>query len=313
MSTCICFKGDPTKTVGLRKRFVSQFRQRFNAIKYASNKSIVDNDCFGLKDPIPASVSFVERTLEPPSTSWKTKISPIPYNQFKFDRDPDKINNFMKWLNASEEASLFQIVRFPRPGMGIENIWSDIYIYDAYKRGVLFGIANIKKDHELMKDLNLTPEELNTASADLDTAMKLKVHADRVGTLYTRVYTDLKGITATMDAQISRELATGLISGESPFDIAKKIANRVNAIGIHRATVLARTEVIRAHHMASIQAYRNFEVENVKVEAEWLTAGDELVCELCDPLQGKKFTLDEIEGKIPVHPQCRCAALPVVI
>ena len=74
--------------------------------------------------------------------------------------------------------------------------------------------------------------------------------------------------------------------------------------------MLARTEVIRAHHIATIQEYRNWAIEGVIVKAEWMTAGDDRVCPKCEALQGKIFTLDEIELLIPLHPNCRCIALP---
>lgn len=271
----------------------------------------MNNDCFGLKDK--PSTSFIDYTPVPPATTWKPRITEIPYNAFKFDRDPAKINNFMDWLKDSEQIGLFQPVTFPRVGQGIENIWANTYIYDSYRHGISWARSAIKSNNELMKELGTTSSAISTESLDIDAAIQLPVHADRVGAIYTRTYNDLQGITATMDAQISRELADGLILGKHPREIAIAIADRVEKIGIHRATVLARTEVIRAHHMASIQTYRNFGIENVQVEAEWITAGDSRVCELCAPLEGKRFKLDEIEGKIPVHPQCRCAAIPIVV
>jgi hypothetical protein len=60
-----------------------------------------------------------------------------------------------------------------------------------------------------------------------------------------------------------------------------------------------------------VQEYKNWEVEGVKVKAEWDTAGDGRVCELCRPLDGQVFTIEEIEPMIPRHPNCRCISLPV--
>lgn len=77
--------------------------------------------------------------------------------------------------------------------------------------------------------------------------------------------------------------------------------------------MLARTEIIRAHHVATIQEYRNWAVEGVVVQGEWRTAGDERVCVICEALEKKVFPLDEIESMIPRHPRCRCIALPVEV
>ena len=98
----------------------------------------------------------------------------------------------------------------------------------------------------------------------------------------------------------------------------RKIANRINreikGIGAYRSELLARTEVVRAHHIAAIQQYEEFGMDGVKVSAEWITARDGRVCNICAPLDfqttGKVWSLDEIKNKIPVHPLCRCAALP---
>jgi SPP1 gp7 family putative phage head morphogenesis protein len=79
-----------------------------------------------------------------------------------------------------------------------------------------------------------------------------------------------------------------------------------------RAEILARTEIIRAHHLGTIQEYRNQGLLNIVVKAEWKTAGDDRVCTKCASLEGKVFTLDEIEPMIPAHPNCRCIALPYV-
>jgi very-short-patch-repair endonuclease len=53
-----------------------------------------------------------------------------------------------------------------------------------------------------------------------------------------------------------------------------------------------------------VQEYRNWGVEGVRVMAEWVTAGDGRVCPLCAPMDGKVFTIDQIENMIPAHPNC---------
>lgn len=146
------------------------------------------------------------------------------------------------------------------------------------------------------------------------------------GLLFTRVYTELKNITSAMDLQISKVLSQGLIDGDGPRLLARKLISTINGTGMgdlgltdtlgrfipaqRRAEMLARTEIIRAHHQATIQEYRNWGIEGITVLGEWMTAGDERVCFRCSSLQGKIFTLDEIEPMIPLHPMCRCIALP---
>jgi len=110
--------------------------------------------------------------------------------------------------------------------------------------------------------------------------------------------------------------------------LARKLVSTINGTGMgelgitdtlgrfipaaRRAEILARTEIIRAHHLGTIQEYRNQGLFNIVVKAEWKTAGDNRVCTRCASLEGQVFTLDEIEPMIPLHPQCRCIALPYV-
>jgi SPP1 gp7 family putative phage head morphogenesis protein len=79
-----------------------------------------------------------------------------------------------------------------------------------------------------------------------------------------------------------------------------------------RAEMLARTEIMRSFNEAQLQEFRNWGVEGVNVLAEIKTAGDDRVCELCKPYEGKVYTLDEASGMLPFHTRCRCIYLPWV-
>lgn len=298
------FKGDPTRTTILRKKFVSQFKIRFKIIRALSNASIVTNDCFGLNKP-KIQAQFLE-----PASNQGIRTQAIPENQFMFDTNGEKVSKYTEWLKSTEATTVFQQTRQLRTLTTPLALWANTYIDIAYQRGILWAINNIKKDPKLLKTLGLSSNELY--NINVIEAFNLPIHTNAVGMLHSRVLTDLEGITATMNSQIIRILTEGIESGASTKAIAKLISDRVDKIGIHRATLLARTEIVRAHHIASIQTYRNYGIYKIKIEAEWSTAGDSRVCEICSPLNGKIYTLDEIMYKIPVHPQCRCAALPYV-
>ena len=178
----------------------------------------------------------------------------------------------------------------------------NIYIRSAYQRGVLRAAAELKK------------RGLPHLSLSLGEIFNHPFHVDAVALLYTRSFNELKGITNEMDKQISRILAEGLANGENPRKIAYDIVGRVDKIGISRARVLARTEIIRAHHEANINEYELAEVSGLEVYAELLTAGDSRVCERCFALEKRSkttpYTIKEKRGVIPVHPNCRCVAVP---
>ena len=297
---------DPTRTTTLRNQFAAEMGRRFKWLRGQIRKAVIDRDCFGLKN--------------------RTNVFQLPsHREFNFVRDAAKLNAFEQWLNEQIEQGILETFRSPQLGSGIEDVWTNRYIQTSYQKGIVRARNELRAAG--IKDLGgMEIPSLGTDTA-IQTAFNQPSHLDRVGLLYTRVFNDLKGITNNMDAQISRVLAQGMADGKGPYEIAelltKTISGPVGDLSLtdtlgrfipaeRRAKILARTEIIRAHHAATIQEYRNWGLEGVKVKAEWTTAGDSRVCERCRALQGKVFTLKQIEGKIPLHPQCRCIALPVV-
>ena len=292
-------KLDPTKTLMLRKKFESELVSRFKALRKVIIKSVDTNDCFGLKNPAPKV--FAEIPLEE-----------IIEKQYVFEKDSKKIDLFMEWLKKNIEKGILEIGTMPQLGSAIEKQWTDLYIKTAYQKGITNARTNLSKAGYKVPGLN---EPFYSLSA----TFQAPFHMDRVGVLYTRAFTSLKGITDEMGKQISNTLAQGMMEGQHPSVIAKRLAGNVDNIGINRAKTLARTEIIRAHHVATIQEYENFGIENVTVLAEWQTAGFK-VCPKCQQMAGRDnghgkgvYTLDQIRGLIPLHPNCRCATLPVDI
>lgn len=281
------FKIDPTRTKTLRRRFVAEMNKRFRKLKGDIRTSIVGNDCFGLKE------------------QGFTILTPAGYREFDFTKSSDKIDAFMAWLKAQQDAGILEIIeRRSLLGETITEPWANNYIRIAYEKGVT------RADQELRKLGYEIPERVIGG-----TLMNAPIHADAVGLLYTRTFSELKGITEAMDQQISRLLAQGLAEGQYPYNLAKVINDRVDKIGIIRAKMLARTEIVRAHHNGTINEYKSWGIEGVKVQAEWLISGID-TCPIClEFASGGKnndgiYTLDEILPLIPAHPNCLCAAIP---
>jgi SPP1 gp7 family putative phage head morphogenesis protein len=231
-------------------------------------------------------------------------------------RSEDKINEFMTWLRKQEAQGILEIGTMQTIGQPIEQAWTNTYIKSAYERGVARARTEMTKAGYSVPTI--------AASGGIAAVISTPVHIDRAGVLYSRVFQELTGITSQMDTQISRVLAQGIIDGKNPLKLAeilnKTISGPVGDLSMtdtlgrfipaeRRAKMLARTEIIRAHHLGTIQEYENWEVEGVSVQAEWVTAGYN-VCPDCQALEGRVFSLDEIRGMIPLHPHCRCMALP---
>jgi len=83
------------------------------------------------------------------------------------------------------------------------------------------------------------------------------------------------------------------------------------AFGPVRAEMIAVTEVTRADSAAVNQQQQLLAEQGIEMRRVWTTRHDEVVCEICGPLNG----LPEEDWKVmfpegpPAHPNCRCGAL----
>lgn len=292
---------DPTRTASLRNLFAKEMARRFKELEKAISEAIIEEDVFGLSN----------------STVTTFQVRKPGRKAFQFLTKEGKVAAFMEWLNEQINKGLLETRTLTQVGQARNAAWTDTYIQDSYKRGV------IRSRYELGKISKTIPPLESTGG--IFASMATPFHADRVGMLYIRAFEELKDITSVMSTQISKVLSQGMIDGDGPRAIARKLIATIQGggqnLGItdtlgrfiparRRAEILARTEVIRAHHSAMVQEYRNWGLEGVKVKAEWQTAEDDRVCPQCLSMEGKRFTLDQIENMIPAHPMCRCIALP---
>lgn len=296
---------DPTRTLSLRNAFAREMTKRFMALRGIIRRAIVQEDVFALMQGSGGFAAQAEMTTP-------------GRHAFDFPRSGDKVAAFMDWLKKQQEAGILEITQDQQLGTAVENAWTNRYIQSAYQRGVIRARSEMRKAGYRVPSIS--------ESGGVDIAMNAPIHADRVGLLFTRTFSDLKGITGAMDSQISRVLAQAMAEGKGPREIARlltrTISGPVGDLGLtdtlgrfipaeRRAKLLARTEVIRAHSDATLQEYKNWGMQGVIVKAEFVTAGDGRVCIECQALEGQVLTIKEAEGIIPVHPGCRCIFLPV--
>ena len=221
-------------------------------------------------------------------------------NRFVFERSDAKVAAFMEWLEGKVHEGVLD-VRIGTPmRAAASQWWGNVYLSSAYQRGI-----------------SQAASQMRGAGAQVDqrwvdAAFQRDIHADRAGLAFIRAYEELEGVTDAMSQQISRHLAEGLATGQHPRDIAKNINDRVNRVGLSRARVLAQTEVISAHAEAQLNTFTEARIEGVQVIAEHSTAGDDRVCEICEPMEGQTYSIEEARGKIPVHPNCRCTFRPII-
>jgi len=293
--TCSCklkanavLRLDPTRTTVIRLAWERDLARRFGLIRKEIKRFVGQDDGLSLASP---------KALARPQKS-----------DFEFTTSAGKVRGFNNWLKDEIDEKILE-VKYSKEGrkiVGNKN-WQSKYIDSAFKRGLRRGATEVMRASPYLYNQK-TGVRIRRPPMDIEASFLSPVHADKAGLIYTRAYTDLEGITAAMDSKISRTLAQGMSEGWGPMQMARQMEKEVD-ISIQRARVIARTESIRAHHVGTINMYREAGLEGVNVLAEWSTAGFE-VCPDCADLQGRVFSLDQIEPLIPLHPNCRCTAIP---
>lgn len=287
---------DPTKTAMLRARFLGEVRKRFKKLKGRINDLIIREDAFGLKQA-PANSNL--------QSMFGIDSLPVRNTRWAFRSDAEKVAEFQKWLALQISSEIIGTQANPQ-----DAFWH-AYILQGYQKGAGRAFTDFyKKRQSTLSDMAQLGFFNGTKKDFLQQAFGQPVAIEKVKLLAGRVFSDLKGVTDTMSAQISRELVDGLIQGQSPREVARTINKKVDKIGKVRAAAIARTETIRAHAEGQLDGMEKLGVDTVTAAVEWSTALDGHVCPLCVPLEGVVLKLNEARGMLPRHPNCRCAWRP---
>lgn len=185
----------------------------------------------------------------------------------------------------------------------ILDFWGNKFVDTAYEKGIISSNVDLK-------NAGYIDPYPGVRWVDSITGMAPE-HEDNKALLYYGVVAGLKGILDEVHKQVSRALVSGILERKAMTGIVSGIVDRVEKVGVTRAKTLASTELVRSFHIATVQEFEKWGVKEVGVMAEWRTARDSRVCELCRPLEGKIFTISQIRGMIPKHPRCRCKAVPI--
>jgi hypothetical protein len=172
---------------------------------------------------------------------------------------------------------------------------------------------------------------------------KLRVHdaaQDRTSVIVALTASELQGICDAVSQQATRAFAEADIAQWSASRTTQAVGAVIRSVGVQRSRAMAEFMVVRAHALASLDAFRAAGVTTVGTQAERvrartssppltrdakrkkrkfiaeqvevLTAGDDEVCQDCQDIsEGGPYDIDEADLLIPAHPRCRCAFVPV--
>jgi SPP1 gp7 family putative phage head morphogenesis protein len=293
---------------------VKQVRKRIRELKKAIEIVVVDLDVFKLK-PNP----FISNQLPFNFTSYGIRKPSEIEQILGIGRQPNYVADtsviisaqtpsaqlaaYQEWFKAQVDAGLLEVAE------GFEDKpWTAPYVESSYKKAVVRSYNDV---HGLAGEV--APFGAGSRAAFLQSAFGGPIGTRQIQLLATRAFQQLQGVTAVMEQNMARILADGLAHGRGPREIARELNKVVTGLGKNRSETIARTEIIHAYSEGQLDSYEQMNIEEVGVMAEWSTAGDDRVCELCQSLEGVVLEVKEARGLIPRHPNCRCAFIPALV
>lgn len=265
-------KIDPTGTGALRREYENEFRKRFAKV--------------------------AKRVLAEVGT--KNELGLTTNRKYDFGSDQAKVAAFTAWFEQALNKALFGRDLGKDFDSASQRFWGNSFANIAYRRGLLKAVADLRKAGG------------KVAPSYMKGAIARNQHVEALKKLYARQFDSLRNITREVSKQIGETLAKGLAQGMGPMALAKMLTDRVEKIGLTRARLLARTEVISAFGEATLGGYADAGIVGVELEAELLTAEDDRVCDICEAAAQKEYTIETARGVIPLHPNCRCAWAPKI-
>jgi hypothetical protein len=280
---------DPTRTLTLRNKFAAEAKRRFKVLAAKIRQAIVDDDFFG------------------------TQVVRLMASKPHGEGATDKVEAFMKWLNGAEAETVLEI----NPISGA--IWTDKYVDQAYKQGI----------KRARTEMSRAGYDVPPASADggADAIALQAGHTEQSIFLKASFKEDINNVVTGTNSLVHKVLGGAVLSGRASGLTADQIMNIVNGMipdvsipeinerfvnGMRRTVTIGRTGIVKDHHLAMCEEYKTWGVEGVDVVAEWVTAGDGRVCEVCQrKAAGGPYPIRQVITMIPAHYGCRCVALPI--
>ncbi len=102
-------------------------------------------------------------------------------------------------------------------------------------------------------------------------------------------------------------MARGIRNGHGYQKIARAVRDAAGTTR-NRATLIARTETIRAYNSAHLTLYKKRGLKYY----QWIAAAGPRTCARCMDKDGSVFAIGKGYPRPPLHPNCRCSVAPYI-
>jgi hypothetical protein len=264
---------DPTMLAGQRRRLLAEFRRRLARLRTDLRSLIVTDDAFGLR-PGPPGLD----------ASW-------------YHRDAaGKLESFATWL---DERLAFYLLR---------GDWWEPHVRDAFTRGASRVYDDVRRAALRDPAAHAGGKAEFVRSLLARQAFGMVANAlgplERLGLLFGQFAVALRSLVAFVAGRASQAMPAVLAAAASPERVYRAVTAQVAAAGSKVAAIVT-TELTRGYAAGALAGMGALGIVRTQARVEWRTASSP--CPLCAAMAGRTFTLEQAEGRIPIHPRCRCS------
>jgi hypothetical protein len=281
---------DPTFTGALRSAFVNQIDQRARQLKAMTSDALVKHDMFALGKLTAQNVAF--------------------------NASSDKLQAFADWLHIAMDATL----------LAQKGGWVGAYVGGGYKK----GLDHARRETDQAIDIDPKRGNVLSVKAAIELqgiAAATEQHMNRAfahGIMSKHVAGDIAAQTLDKIDSIAVKRALMLVDQSVVNAHAEASLDAMESLGITHVKLRGETcfvrdaklepsekeaiAAIREEH--SVARVPKRKPQNWRQYLRFRTAGDDLVCPICEELEDEVYLISEARGLIPVHIECRCAFVP---
>ncbi|MEG1433830.1 minor capsid protein [Eubacterium sp.] len=233
----------------------------------------------------------------------KKKVSSMDVQAFsnkaaeyvKNENFSDEANEALRLYNLTMKVNRLELLK-SACALELVNMGDE---YQKYMGKVLTAEA----EAEAKRQAGILGKTLDTT--DIENAKKIVTGSWKNATFSERIW----GNNASLKNNLNNLLTSGIIAGKHPTALARDLRKQFD-VTRYEAERLMRTESSRIQGEIAIS---NYEADGV-TEYEWIA--EPSACDICAPLDGKRFKVKGAEvgnpdhPLFPMHPNCRCAIVP---
>ena len=153
----------------------------------------------------------------------------------------------------------------------------------------------------LLSEIYLAAAEAMMALVPIGVSWDL-VHAGAVAWAREYGFQLVSGITANTRSFLQRSVSRFFSEQMTIGQLRELLSQKYGPV---RADLIASTEVTRAAVQGELAIVEGILAQGIGMVSVWNTSNDEIVCPICEPLNGKRKG-DGWSEPPPAHPRCRC-------